>query len=332
MVRKIIITGGTGFIGSHLAELLASKKLNVTVFDRYNANYNLGNLSNSKFKKKINFIFGDIRDYDSVFNALKGQDVVCHLAALIGIPYSYISPMAYIKTNVEGTYNVLESAKNLNLKKVLITSTSEVYGSAIYTPINERHPLQPQSPYSASKISADNLALSYFNSFNTPVTIMRPFNTFGPRQSERAIIPTIINQIINSKKGNINLGNLHPIREFNYVEDVTAAYVKAINSKKIAGKVINIGGGTDISIKKLVLKISKIIKKKVIVKRDKKRVRGDKSEVKLLKSSNRLAKKILKWKPRYIGEKGFDKSLKKTIKWFENPDNNQSNNYKKYII
>lgn len=332
MVRKVVITGGTGFIGSHLAELLASKKFKVTVFDRYNTNYNLGNLSNSKFKKNINFIFGDIRDYDSVFNALKGQDIVCHLAALIGIPYSYVSPMAYIKTNVEGTYNVLESAKNLNLEKVLITSTSEVYGSALYTPINEQHPLQPQSPYSASKISADNLALSYFNSFDTPITIMRPFNTFGPRQSARAIIPTIINQIINSKKGQINLGNLHPIREFNFVEDVTAAYLRAINSKNISGKVINIGGGMDISIKHLVFKINKILKKTIIIKRDTKRVRSIKSEVKLLKSSNYLAKKILKWKPKYIGKKGFDKSLKKTVEWFKNPNNNQSKIYKNYII
>ena len=332
MAKKVLVTGGTGFIGSHLAELLVKKNFKVTVFDRYNTNYNLGNLSYSKFRKNINFIFGDIRDYDSVNNALKGQDIVCHLAALIGIPYSYVSPMAYIKTNVEGTYNVVESAKKLKLQKVLITSTSEVYGSAIYTPINEKHPLQPQSPYSASKISADNLAMSYFNSFGTPITIIRPFNTFGPRQSQRAVIPTIINQIINSKTGDIKLGNLHPIREFNYVDDISYAYLRAINSKNIIGKVINIGGGEDLSIKKLVYKISKILNKKINIKKDAKRVRGNKSEVKLLKSSNSLAKKILKWKPTYVGERGFTEGLKKTIEWFKNSKMSQVQNSKNYTI
>ena len=332
MTKKVLITGGTGFIGSHLAELLVKKNFDVTVFDRYNSNYNLGNLSNSKFKNDIKFIFGDIRDYDSVFNALKGQDTVCHLAALIGIPYSYISPLAYIKTNVEGTYNILESAKNLNLRKILITSTSEVYGSAIYTPIDEQHILEPQSPYSASKISADNLAMSYFNSFNTPVTIIRPFNTFGPGQSLRAIIPTIINQILNSNKGHIKLGNLHPVREFNYVEDVAVAYLRAINSKNISGKVINIGGGKDVSIKQLVFKINKILKQKITIKKDINRVRGKKSEVKLLKCKNSLAKKILRWKPKYVGEKGFIEGLKKTIKWINNSKSNKSQNFKKYII
>ena len=196
MNNRILITGGCGFIGSHLTELLVQRGYEVTVFDRYNSNNNWGWLENSIFKKDFNVILGDIRDYDSVKNAVKGNNVVLHLAALIGIPYSYIYPLAYIKTNVEGTYNILQSSKELEISKTIITSTSEVYGSAIYSPINEDHPLQPQSPYSASKIGADNLALSYYNSFDLPVTIIRPFNTYGPRQSARAIIPTIFSQLI----------------------------------------------------------------------------------------------------------------------------------------
>lgn len=332
MAKKVIITGGTGFIGSHLAELLVSKKFEVTVFDRYNPNYNLGNLSNSKYKKKIKFIFGDIRDYDSVFKALKGQDIVCHLAALIGIPYSYISPMAYIKTNVEGTYNILESAKNLNLQKVLITSTSEVYGSAMYTPIDEKHPLQPQSPYSASKIAADNLAMSYFYSFDAPVTIIRPFNTFGPRQSARAIIPTIIGQALVSKNNKIYLGNTHPKREFNFVEDICRGYLAAIKSNKIKGKVINIGGSIEISIKDLVKKIEKIINKKIIIVKDKKRIRMKKSEVKLLKCSNKLAKKCIKWRPIYAGEQGLNEALKITARWCQRNIRKIIFDKNKYII
>ena len=225
-MKKVLITGGTGFIGSHLAEFLFKKKYKVTVFDRYNSNYNLGLLNESKYKDNIEFIFGDIRDYDSVVNAVKGKDIVFHLAALIGIPYSYISPLAYLKTNTEGTYNILESCRIMKTKKIFVTSTSEVYGTAQYTPIDENHPLAPQSPYSASKIAADNLALSYFYSFNLPINIIRPFNTFGPRQSERAIIPTIINQILmsNSRKS-LKLGNLTPKRDFNYVEDICNGFL-----------------------------------------------------------------------------------------------------------
>ena len=218
MADKILITGGCGFIGSHLVEHMVKRGFEVTAFDRYNSNNNWGWLENSKYKNNFNVILGDIRDYDSVKNAIKGNNIVLHLAALIGIPYSYISPLAYIKTNVEGTYNVLQSSKELEISKTVITSTSEVYGSAIYTPINEDHPLQPQSPYSASKIGADNLALSYYNSFDLPVTIIRPFNTYGPRQSARAIIPTIFSQLISSK--DISLGNLSTVRDFTFVDDL----------------------------------------------------------------------------------------------------------------
>jgi len=198
--NKIIVTGATGFIGSHLAELCVERGFDVIAFDRYNPNNNWGWLEKSKYKNDMKIILGDIRDYDSVFKAMCGCDAVFHLAALIGIPYSYVSPLAYIRTNVEGTYNVLEAAKNLNLKQILITSTSETYGTAKYVPMDENHPLVGQSPYSASKISADQFAISYYKSFALPVKIVRPFNTYGPRQSARAVIPTIISQIIYRKK------------------------------------------------------------------------------------------------------------------------------------
>ena len=195
-MEKILITGATGFIGSHLTELCVEKGYEVVAFDRYNPNNNLGWLENSKYEKDINFIFGDIRDYDSVLKTLKGCNIIFHLAALIGIPYSYVSPLAYLKTNVEGTYNILEASKNLGVNQTIITSTSETYGSARYVPVDEKHPLSAQSPYSASKISADYLAMSYWNSFKLPIKIIRPFNTYGPRQSSRAVIPSIIIQAL----------------------------------------------------------------------------------------------------------------------------------------
>lgn len=324
--KKILITGGTGFIGSHLAEFFVKKNFDVTVFDRYNSIYSLGNLTNSKFKNEIKFIFGDIRDYDSVNNAIKGNDIIIHLAALIGIPYSYYSPLAYIKTNVEGTYNILESSKNRKIKKIIITSTSEVYGSANYIPIDEEHPLKPQSPYSASKIAADNLALSYYNSFNLPVIIIRPFNTYGPRQSERAIIPSIINQILFTKKNKITLGNLYPKREFNFIEDVCEAFYKIANINKF-GQVFNVGNGYEISIRNLVGVISKLMNKKITIEKSLIRSRTKKSEVDILKSSNKKIRTTTNWKPKYIGRKGLILGLEKTIKWFlsnqyeENKDN-----------
>ena len=230
-MKKIIITGATGFVGSHLAELCVEKGYNVIAFDRYNPNHNLGWLENSKYQKDINFIFADIRDYDSVLKSMKGCDIVFHLAALIGIPYSYISPLAYLKTNVEGTYNVLESSKNLGLEQTIITSTSETYGSAKYVPMDEQHPLLGQSPYAASKIAADQLALSYYLSFNLPIKIVRPFNTYGPRQSLRAIIPTIISQGLKNDN-DIKLGSLTPTRDFLYVKDTCDGFLKICKSEK----------------------------------------------------------------------------------------------------
>ncbi len=310
---KILITGGTGFIGSHLAEHLVKKNYKVTVFDRYNISNSYGWLEKSKYKSKIKFILGDIRDYDSTFKALKNIDVVLHLAALIGIPYSYISPTAYLKTNVEGTLNVLEASKNLRLKQVIITSTSEVYGTAKSENLSEQSPLSAQSPYAASKIAADQLALSYYNSFNLPVKIIRPFNTFGPRQSLRAIIPTILFQMMQSNNSVIKLGNTKITRDFTYVEDLCSAYSELIKSKKALGQVVNVGSNNEISIEKIISKASKILNKKFKIKKDKKRIRPKNSEVYRLKCNNSKLKKLTSWKVL----NNFELGLKKTLVWIK---------------
>tara|TARA_B110000858_G_scaffold166254_1_gene193425 strand:+ start:826 stop:1800 length:975 start_codon:yes stop_codon:yes gene_type:complete len=312
---KILITGSSGFIGSHLTEYLVERGYEVVAFDRYNSNNHHGWLEKSKYKKKIEFVLGDIRDYDSVNKAMKSCQSVMHLAALIGIPYSYISPTAYIKTNVEGTLNVLESAKNLKLKQVIITSTSEVYGTAIKKKLSENDELKAQSPYAASKIAADQLSLSYYRSFGLPVKIIRPFNTFGPRQSARAVIPTIITQALSKNK--IKIGNLNTTRDFLYVKDLCAAYEKILKSKKLLGQVTNVGVDSEISIKKLISKISKILKIKLIPVVEKKRVRPQKSEVLRLKCDNTKIKKMTNWKPKYE----IDEGLKKLIKWIKEGDN-----------
>ena len=232
MSSKILITGATGFIGSHLTEFCVEQGFNVVAYDRYNPNNHWGWLENSEYKNDIEFILGDIRDYDSVSKAMIGCASVFHLAALIGIPYSYISPLAYVRTNIEGTYNILEAAKKQSLEQILITSTSETYGTAQYSPIDENHPLVGQSPYSASKIAADQLAISYHLSFNLPIKIVRPFNTYGPRQSTRAIIPTIISQAL-SQKNEIKLGNLDPKRALTYVKDTCLGFIEIYKSIKL---------------------------------------------------------------------------------------------------
>ena len=312
---KILVTGSSGFIGSHLTEYLVERGYEVVAFDRYNNNNHYGWLEKSKYKKNIEFILGDIRDYDSVNKAMKGCQSVMHLAALIGIPYSYISPTAYIKTNVEGTLNILESAKNLKLKQVIITSTSEVYGTAIKKKLSENDELKAQSPYAASKIAADQLSLSYYRSFGLPVKIIRPFNTFGPRQSARAVIPSIITQALSKNK--IKIGNLNTARDFLYVEDLCAAYEKILKSKKLLGEVTNVGVDSEISIKNLILKISKILKIKLIPVVEKKRVRPQKSEVLRLKCDNTKIKRMTNWKPKY----DLDEGLNKLIRWIKEDDN-----------
>ena len=318
-MKKILITGAAGFIGSHLTEYLLRKKFKITVFDRYNPFGSFGWLDTIDTSKKVNFILGDIRDFDSVNNAIKGQDIVIHLAALIGIPYSYVSPSGYIKTNIEGTYNVLESSRKNNLSQVIITSTSETYGTAKSNTISENHQLNAQSPYAASKIAADHLALSYFNSFNLPVKIIRPFNTYGPRQSLRAIIPTIICQALKSSR--IELGNLNTSRDLTFIKDTCEAFYRIMNSNKAIGEVINVGSNNNFTIMDLVRKISKILDKKLQVKKVQKRMRPDKSEVKRLRCNNQKITKITGWKPKFSKNKDFEEGLRTTVKWFKNKHN-----------
>jgi NAD dependent epimerase/dehydratase len=321
-----MVTGSSGFIGSHLTEYLVEKGYDVVAFDRYNSNNHYGWLEQSKYKKKIKFILGDIRDFDSVNKAMQGCDGVMHLAALIGIPYSYISPTAYIKTNVEGTLNVLESAKNLKLEQVIITSTSEVYGTAMKKKLSEKDELKAQSPYAASKIAADQLSLSYYRSFGLPIKIIRPFNTFGPRQSARAVIPTIITQAITNKK--IKIGNLNATRDFLFVEDLCSAYEKILKSNKLFGEVVNVGVNSEISIKNLIVKISKILKIKLISVVEKQRIRPKKSEVNRLNCNNEKLKKLTNWKPKYK----VDEGLVKMIEWIKKDNNIKNYKSDKYNI
>tara|TARA_B100001063_G_C16773306_1_gene563186 strand:+ start:1292 stop:2284 length:993 start_codon:yes stop_codon:yes gene_type:complete len=318
---KILVIGAEGFIGSHLVDNLVSKGHDVTAFVLYNS-FNffgwLEQIDQKKFKK-VKIFTGDVRDFQSVSLALKNKDVVINLAALIAIPYSYKAARSYIDTNIIGTHNVLEAAKNNKTKKIIHTSTSEIYGTAKYVPIDENHPINPQSPYAASKASADQLAISYYHSFNLPITILRPFNTFGPRQSMRAVIPTIIGQVINSDK--INIGNVKPTRDFTFVTDTVDAFSKAIKATKINGEVINIGSNFEVSIKEIIQMVASITNKKVLIKKDHQRVRPKSSEVDRLVCSNKKAKKLLKWSPSSGGKKGFKEALAKTIKWFSNKEN-----------
>jgi len=310
--KKILVTGAGGFIGSHLVEKLVEMGAKVRAFVRYNSKNNWGWLETSPYKTEIEIYTGDIRDYDSVKDSMRGIDVVFHLAALIGIPYSYISPLAYIKTNIEGTYNVLQSARELGVERIIHTSTSEVYGTAKYVPIDESHPLQPQSPYSATKISADNIALSFYNAFNLPVTIVRPFNTYGPRQSARAVIPTIITQIMSGKK-QIKLGNLRPTRDMNYVIDTVNGFIKIAECDELLGEVTNIGSGKEISIGDLARLISQLMGVEIEIVQEYQRFRPEKSEVERLLCDNTKIKKFTDWEPQYTLEEG----LIQTINWMK---------------
>ena len=311
-MKKILITGATGFVGSHLAELCVKKGFEVIAFDRYNPNYNLGWLEKSKYKDDINFVFGDIRDYDSVLKTMKGCKIVFHLAALIGIPYSYLSPQAYLKTNVEGTYNILESSKHLDIEQTIITSTSEVYGTAQYIPIDEKHPISAQSPYSASKISADQLAISYYNSFQLPIKIIRPFNVYGPRQSSRAVIPSVIIQALNNKK-EIKLGNVETSRDFTYVTDTCNAFLDILKIKNFFGNTLNVGSNNEYTINDIAKKILEKLNSKANIKKEPQRTRSSKSEVVRLVCDNSKILKTTQWKPMIKIEKGLDM----TINWFK---------------
>jgi len=311
-MKNVLVTGAGGFIGSHLAERLVELGFNVTGFIRYNSRNNWGWIEKSKYLKEIKIITGDVRDYDSVKNAMKGVDAVFHLAALIGIPYSYVSPLAYIKTNVEGTYNILQAALELGIERVIHTSTSEVYGTAQFIPISENHPINPQSPYAASKAAADFLALSYYSSFELPVIVLRPFNTYGPRQSARAVIPTIITQILAGNR-EIKLGNINSTRDFNYVADIVDAFIQISKCDNAIGEVINAGSGVEISIEELVRTIASLIGVEVKIIQEEERKRPEKSEVMRLICDNLQIKSLINWAPKYDLISG----LKITIEWIK---------------
>jgi NAD dependent epimerase/dehydratase len=320
--KKILVTGADGFIGSHLVEELVRTGCDVRPFVLYNSFNSWGWLDHSdpEIVNSLDVFSGDIRDPHGVKKAMEGCDIVMHLAALIAIPYSYHSPDTYVDTNVKGTLNIVQAARELGVEKVIHTSTSEVYGTAKFVPITEDHPLQGQSPYSASKIGADQIAMSFYTSFNTPVSILRPFNTYGPRQSARAIIPTVITQIACGRK-KIRLGALHPTRDFNYVSDTVRGFIAAAESGKSTGEVINIGSNYEISIHDIVRFISEIMNTSVDIETDQIRIRPDKSEVERLWADNTKAKKLLGWEPHYAGKEGLRRGLAETISWFTDPQN-----------
>jgi NAD dependent epimerase/dehydratase len=312
--KKVVVTGSEGFIGSHLTERLVELGADVTALVQYNSFNNWGWIDtfDANIKKSIKVVTGDIREYDGLKRIVKGQEVVFHLAALIAIPYSYSSPMAYVRTNVEGTTNVLEACREYEIEKIVHTSTSETYGTALYVPIDEKHPLQGQSPYSASKISADKMAEGYYRSFNVPVATIRPFNTYGPRQSARAVIPTIITQIL-SGKTELKLGSLTPTRDFNYVKDTAEAFVKVAESDKTVGEVVNAGSNHEISVGDTVKKIINIIGKDIRILCDDERLRPEKSEVSRLWAENKKIKELTGWEPKY----SLGVGLKETIEWIK---------------
>ena len=313
-MNKVLVTGAGGFIGSNLVEELIKSGITVKAFIHYNSSNSWGNLEflPEDIKKEIEVISGNIQDPFSVNNAIKGQDTVFHLAALIGIPYSYKAPNSYVNTNVIGTLNILQACLDNNIEKIVHTSTSETYGTAIYTPIDEKHPLKAQSPYSASKIGADKLAESYHLSFGLPIAIIRPFNTFGPRQSARAIIPTIISQILSGSK--VVIGSIDPVRDFTFVKDTVNGFIKIATEQKSAGELINIGSGKGMSIGELAHKIIQMINPETEIIIDTKRIRPDKSEVMKLICDNTKAREILNWKPNFSLEDG----IKETISYIKN--------------
>ena len=318
---KILVTGADGFIGSHVVETLVKSGHEVRAFVLYNSFNSWGWLDESEqsIRDSIDVFAGDIRDPHGVDKAVEKQDVVLNLAALIAIPYSYHSPDTYIDTNIKGTLNILQAARRHNVKRVVQTSTSEVYGTAQYIPIDEVHPLHPQSPYAATKVGADQLALSFYASFDVPVGILRPFNTYGPRQSARAVIPTIISQLANKSK--VKLGSLSPTRDFSFVQDTANGFLAAAQSDAIVGQTINLGSGFEVSIKETAETIAKLMNTKLELVDDEQRVRPENSEVERLHASIEKAKTLLGWQPELKGLAGFETGLKKTIDWFLNPKN-----------
>jgi len=309
--QTVLVTGAGGFIGSHLTERLVERGASVRALVHYNALGTWGWLDESLARDNIEVIAGDVCDRDSVRQAMQDVEIVFHLAALIGIPYSYHAPASYVRTNVEGTLNVLQNARELGLKRIVHTSTSEAYGTARYVPIDEDHPLQGQSPYSATKIGADKLAEAFHLSFGLPVVTIRPFNTFGPRQSARAVIPTIVTQCLTGDV--VRLGNLHPTRDLTYVSDTVEGFISAASISNAIGRTINIGSGREISIGDLARSIIRQVGRPITIKGDERRVRPTESEVQRLVADNALARKLLGWEPTISLEEG----LERTIEWVQ---------------
>ncbi len=319
---KILVTGADGYIGSHLVEGLIAQGYDVRCFVYYNSFGSWGWLDSlpDEIKKDLDVIAGDIRDPHFVKHAMTGCDVVLHLAALIAIPFSYHAPDAYVDTNMKGTLNVVQAARELGISKVVSTSTSEVYGTAQFVPMTEDHPLQAQSPYAASKIAADQIALSFYRSFETPVSVIRPFNAYGPRQSMRAVLPSIIGQLV-AGQTKLQLGSLSPTRDFSFVEDTVSGFISVMDSDKSIGEVINIGSGFEISIGDAVKTIAEEMNVEIQITTDEQRIRPEKSEVERLYASIDKASDVLGWAPQYGGIEGFRRGIKKTIAWFSRPEN-----------
>jgi NAD dependent epimerase/dehydratase len=321
-LKKLLITGADGFIGSHLTEALVRAGYDVRAFVLYNSFNTWGWLDrcDADVKGKFQVFAGDVRDPYGVRAAMRGCDAVLHLAALIAIPYSYHSPDMYVDTNIRGTLNIVQAARDLGVARVIHTSTSEVYGTARFVPITEEHPLQGQSPYSASKIGADQIAMSFYTSFGTPVMILRPFNTYGPRQSARAVIPTVITQIASGRR-EIKLGALHPTRDFNYVTDTVAGFMAALQSERAIGEFVNLGSNFEISIGDIAHLIADVMQEKIDIVGDEQRLRPEKSEVERLCAANDKARRLLDWQPRFGGLDGLRRGLDATVDWFREPGN-----------
>ena len=322
MKKKILVTGADGFIGSHLTEALVRAGHDVRAFVLYNSFNSWGWLDRcgADVEGRFEVFAGDVRDPNGVRTAMKGCDAVLHLAALIAIPYSYHSPDTYVDTNIKGTLNIVQAARDQGVGRVVQTSTSEVYGTARFVPITEDHPLQGQSPYSASKIGADQIAMSFHASFGTPVTLLRPFNTYGPRQSARAVIPTVITQIAAGQR-RIKLGAVHPTRDFSFVSDTVAGFIAALTAERAVGEVINLGSNFEISIGDTAHAIAEAMGVSIEIVTDDQRLRPDKSEVERLWASNAKALDLLGWQPRYGGRDGFVRGLAETVAWFSEPGN-----------
>ena len=320
--KKVLVTGADGFIGSHLTEHLVKDGADVRAFVYYNSFNSWGWLddADTHIRKSLDVFAGDIRDPHGVRTAMQGCDVVMHLAALIAIPYSYHSPDTYVDTNVKGTLNVVQAARELGVARVVHTSTSEVYGTARFVPITESHPLQGQSPYSASKIGADQMAMSFHASFALPVAVIRPFNTYGPRQSARAVIPTIITQVANGSRA-IKLGAMHPTRDFNYVQDTVRGFISVAECDAAIGQVVNIGSNYEISVGDTARLIAQLMGRDVEFSSDEQRLRPQGSEVERLWADNTLARELMGWAPAYAGIEGLSRGLRETIEWFSVPAN-----------